>query len=36
MIATRFGAGLLTVVLIANGMIWFQPTMASDEFPVLI
>lgn len=33
MTKTRLGSALLTVVLIANGMISFQPTMASDELP---
>jgi hypothetical protein len=28
---TRFGSALLTIVLIANGMIGLQSTMASDE-----
>lgn len=33
MTATRLGTVLPMIVLIANGMIWSQLTMASDELP---
>lgn len=33
MTATRFGAGLLMVLLITTWIIWLQPGMASDDLP---